>query len=55
MTYISSTESAPKNRRKASVVQTRGLTEWEDGFGIGWFFGGLFTCAVLLGFQWLNG
>ena len=27
---------------------------WKDGFGVGFFFGGLFAQALLLGLHYLN-
>ena len=31
------------------------MPAWKEGFHVGLFFGGLYTCAMVLVVQWLNG
>lgn len=63
-TYINATEAIrinalPKNLKLHPVaVRSSNPTEsdvWRDGWGIGFFFGGVFSSAVYLALTWLNG
>jgi len=49
----------PKNRRIGEVAEKPAapteMEVWQDGFGVGLFFGGLLVDAILLGLHYLNG
>ena len=52
--------SLPQNRRiqpgaPVKAPKPTDMEVWQDGFGIGIFFGSLAVDAMILALQWLNG